>query len=319
MRPQQIRGYIAIAAVLLPYAASLAQSVDVKQFASFKQVLPLAELDDSYMAIKASSTNAYDTGMVYYYSMLGMMFSDRSSTERDIVKFVDMLWTKGETVMFGGESYLTCYRIDFSELAASSGAREGAPTVEHLRLHLVRLSAISSLTPYADVSADDLRALFQKKAEDQPQQGSQPAAVSSAKQLGLGMLMYCSDYDDIAPYAQSTSTVQWVTYPYIKSLSIWNTGNPNGSRFLFNMALAGVNMTDIEDPADTLMFYESAPWPDRRRAVVFADGHGVLLTPEEWEEASKSLRLKIKKSAKPLPANYGVNEIKRELDRLGGT
>jgi hypothetical protein len=313
MKGKRIRGYVVVAAVLLPYATSLAQSVDVKQLASLKQTLPLAELDDSFVALKASSSNVYDMGT--YYAMLSVMYGDRANEGSDFVKFVDLLWTKGDTVAFAGEPYLVAYRLDFSDLGGPVRLDRGAPRAERLRLHLVRLATLATLTPYADVTPAQFRALFQPEEGPQEQSGTQEKALSNAKQIGLGLLMYCADYDDVTPYAQSTATAQWVTLPYLKSLDLWDTGNPNGSRFLLNMAIAGASLLDVERPADTVMYYESAPWPDRRRVVVFTDGHAKVLTQEEWETASQTLRLKVKKSAKPLPADYGLKELRQMANR----
>ncbi len=120
------------------------------------------------------------------------------------------------------------------------------------------------------------------------------------------MLMYSSDYDDNYPYAQGTAAVKFVTYPYVKNKKVWETYNPNGGQIVFNMGVAGANATSIQNPADTVMFYETMPWPDGRRAVAYTDGHVKHVASDVWAEISKRLTPSgIKRVAKALPLNYG--------------
>jgi len=122
--------------------------------------------------------------------------------------------------------------------------------------------------------------------------------------------MYASDYDDVMPYAQSTATVKYVTWPYLKNAESWKSHNPAGSKFYFNMALAGSSLIDVESPAETVMFYESTAWEDGSRCVAFADGHVKMVSAEDWTMLSETLRLKLPKHGKPLPANYGIEELR---------
>lgn len=311
-------------ALIAPYATVLAQSINVKEVTKLKQELPVAELDDSFVAIKASSPYSYDMGMVFYYSMLGSFLGGFNSIgQKNQLTYLDLLWTKGDVVSLGGEAFLACYRVDVTSIMIAGEDRSQFPQVDTLRLHLVKMSTIGSISPYGDVTPSEFREAFAVPDKERPMtqqqmSAAQTTAVSNAKQIALGMLMYCADYDDITPYAQSTATVQWVTMPYLKNMKIWETGNPNNSRFIYNPAIAGVNMTDVEEPAATVLYYESAPWPDRRRVVAYNDGHVKLLTEEEWATVSKTLKLKIKKSAKPLPADYGLKELAEYKSRSGG-
>ena len=75
-----------------------------------------------------------------------------------------------------------------------------------------------------------------------------------------------------------------------------------------NMALAGVSAVDIDNPAEVILFYEENAWPNGERCVAFADSHAKVLSSDNWTKYSKTLKLKIKKSAKPLPANYGIGK-----------
>ena len=134
----------------------------------------------------------------------------------------------------------------------------------------------------------------------------QTRTLSNGKQLGLGLHLYCADFDDILPWPQSIITMKGVTYPYIKNKSIWTTYNPAKSQFLFNSALGGVSMNSVQDPVGTPLYYESKPWPDGRRIVVYVDGHARIESADAWATISKKLKGKWKRAAaKPLPKNHG--------------
>jgi prepilin-type processing-associated H-X9-DG protein len=125
------------------------------------------------------------------------------------------------------------------------------------------------------------------------------------KQIALGTIMYATDYDDVLPYAQSTRAVAYVTEPYMKNRGLWRTLNPNGGKVQFNLAVGGVALGTIQNPADIPLFSESAFWPDGARVVAFVDGHVRAVAKSDWPKIQKALAKTHKRSAKPLPANYG--------------
>jgi len=313
MTTKRMKAIAVSAALLLPYATALAQQFDLSKLGAVPQAIKIADLTDEYTAVKiAAGTYDLNSAWTYVaYSTFGGSSDD--PREGKIARMFDMLWTKGDVVTLDGHRYLVTYRLDVTDAMRTMGEyssrfERAAPVDPVLRAHLVNLDMVTSISPYMDYKADDLKALF---APLTPQEvpDAQTRGLSNIKQVSLGMIMYTTDYDDITPYAQSTKTVEYLTYPYVKNRDVWKTHNPNGSRFLFNMAVAGVSTTDIEDPAETVLFYESAAWPDGRRIVAYNDGHSRLLTEDEWQVAKKTMALKIKKSAKPLPAAYGAKGV----------
>lgn len=82
-------------------------------------------------------------------------------------------------------------------------------------------------------------------------------AVQSAKQAGLGALIYAADYDDVLPLNGDPERLM----PYLKDRSILD-------RMVWTN-LTGQNVAKITDPANTMLGY--APGPGGR-AVLFADG-----------------------------------------------
>ncbi len=131
--------------------------------------------------------------------------------------------------------------------------------------------------------------------------------IDHAKHIALAYLMYENDYDDITPYVDKTETVRRITFPYLKAdhpaqgdkvLDNWKTMNPEGSVFLVNLCLGGISDTQIPEPANTPLFYESKPWKDGKRLVAYSDGHVKVLDSDAWKKAEPYLHLQIKRRVK---------------------
>ena len=248
----------------------------------------------------------------------------------------DTYWSKGETVAFGGHEFLVAYKFEFGmRKDIVPGADPSVPPMAaRLRLTLVRTDMIASIAPDPDLDIAAITKMLDKAGipYDVPivelgqwqamstailapvfaqskESAKKTATLSNAKQLALGMLMYSSDYDDVMPYAQSTAAVKYVEAPYLKNNELWKSLNPKGGEFRFNMALAGVSLTEVPEPANTPLFFEPNAWPDGTRVVAYTDGHAKRVDAEEWKRLQPFLKLKLKKTAKrPLPPNYGVGK-----------
>ena len=84
-------------------------------------------------------------------------------------------------------------------------------------------------------------------------------AISNAKQVGLGLLMYSADSDDAFPGAGAD--IRNVIGPYVKNDRLFDG---------FNYTFGGGNAMSVEKPAETALGYVSGPGG---RAVVYVDGH----------------------------------------------
>jgi hypothetical protein len=131
----------------------------------------------------------------------------------------------------------------------------------------------------------------------------QVEAKSNLKQVAIAMVIYCADFDDVYPYGKDMPTIFGVIMPYTRNATIFKSINP-GSQILFNPALGGVSAKVVNDPAGTIMFYDQKPWSDGTQIAAFSDGHVKALGQKEWQLAAKSLKLKLKRTAKPLPARF---------------
>lgn len=139
----------------------------------------------------------------------------------------------------------------------------------------------------------------------------QAATLSRGKQIAVGLLIYTSDYDDVLPWPQDSPSCWRAIDPYVKNREVFKTLNPNGGMFAFNMAVGGVSMTAIREPAETIMVYETQVWPDGRRLGANVDSSTRLFKPEAWAERAKSLKLKLKRTAKkPLPKDWLKSEAR---------
>lgn len=87
----------------------------------------------------------------------------------------------------------------------------------------------------------------------------QALAVRDAKQVGLALLMYSSDYDDEMPINNG----DWMdnVLPYTKDRGVLDG---------FTYTYSGGSLTEVKDPAKTEIGYKEGPGG---RAVVYADGH----------------------------------------------
>jgi prepilin-type processing-associated H-X9-DG protein len=111
--------------------------------------------------------------------------------------------------------------------------------------------------------------------------------LSNGKQLGLGMLLYASDYDERLPLA-----ARWLddAYPYVKNGRLACPMSPTKQYgYAMHESLSEAALKEIEEPAGRMMLFESIalipnaagdeallPNPGRHagsNTIVYADGH----------------------------------------------
>jgi prepilin-type processing-associated H-X9-DG protein len=91
------------------------------------------------------------------------------------------------------------------------------------------------------------------------------ALISNAKQLGLGVMMYAQDNNEILP--APGSSFQDLIMPYVKNESLF-------SGFVYEHS--GGPLSAISDPSKTRLGYVPGPGG---RAILYADGH-VIWEPD---------------------------------------
>lgn len=318
-------GSLALATCLRAPAQDLSVS-DVISGTKLPSELKIADLSNDYKAVRltlSSGGGGMSEMLGFFTSMSSMMGGPNSGSGAELMSMVGAYWTTGKVAVIGQQNYLVAYKLEAN--FAGMASAKSVPTVG-LKLNLVRFDLLATIAPEPTFTKERLeKAIAGAKAmeggltsvevEDVPVAQTAPPAPADApmpsassndlnrvKQASLAVIMYASDYDDELPYVQSTGAAVEVTAPYIKNVSGWWTSD--GRRVLFNMALAGVNTNQLEQPSGIVLLH-AQPRADGSREVAFADGHVKLIGAEEWKKLSKTLNLKLKKSKRPLPASLG--------------
>lgn len=324
---------LAVFAMASPFAWAQTLSMqDAVEGKTFPASIKPADLPSDFHAVEikvGSGSSYFETILPFMGMSMGMGGgSGREQKLFLLMSLMDVSWSSGKTVRLQLASpdptgatapalgdFLVTYKLDMGITdLARLGSDESGSTEIMLKLVLVRTDQIASISPRPKIDRSVLLSLNQAAEETAMEMsGARTAALqtqtlSNVKQMCLATIMYASDYDDVLPYVQSTAAVRFVTHPYIKSREIFKTANPNGGEIRFNMAVAGVEMAAIPEPANTILFYESTPWPDGTRVVGYVDGHARKVPMADWERESASLKLKLPRKTKPLPADWGVKE-----------
>ncbi len=319
------RSFLKLIGLLAVCASAIAGAQVMPQWDFAKANLPkakiaLADLPDDYKAFSLNTGGGGGIGdmLTNPMMMLMMMMPGSSSANKQgmgILTVADVSFTRGETTVLNGVTFLITYKLSF-DLANI----QAAPTKAEFELTLVRLDSIKSIVPKPDVTKATVDAAFKSVGStdgtpviDGPTPVPTPrgdigaaktATLSNFKQASLAMIMYMGDCDDEMPYVQDTKSALAVTLPYTKNLQIFRSLNPNPSEYRLNMAVSGVNASEVQAPADTPLYYESASWPDGTRCVSFMDGHAKFVDLNEWQRLQPALHLQMKRKGKPLPPFY---------------
>jgi prepilin-type processing-associated H-X9-DG protein len=137
------------------------------------------------------------------------------------------------------------------------------------------------------------------------------SAVSQLKQIGLALLMYAQDYDEMLPPMKDAATVKRVLLPYVHGNAAvfadpltHEPYQPNASLSGRRRSLVVTSSRDshekplrrryqIEIPGSTaqvVAFYEASPAADGTRAVLFLDGHVQVISASEWPRLKRTKR-----------------------------
>jgi hypothetical protein len=316
---------LAIATLILPTAIAPAQ--DLAGFirdSKIPQKIKPADLGEDMRAFKIVNEKQGGGGGDIFSMMMNPMmmlmgaFGQASTGETKPedpqqaagLAFFDRMgisWTNGSTVKLFDQDFLVTYSVQINMAEAMKAKNPPDLSKADLVLTLVNTKSIASITPRLDMT----KAEWLKSAPTPPPSDSsdakKAATISNAKQMALGMLMYISDYDNDFPYVQSTKGAYELLDPYIKNREVFKSQNPDGAKFILNMAIAGANLASVQVPTETILFYEDKQWADGTRVVAFTDGSAKAVTSEEWAKIGNTLALKLPKKGKPLPATLGAN------------
>ncbi len=212
-------------------------------------------------------------------------------------------YTKGDTVVLEGETYLIAYRaqtkpIDYATLLRGGMRAEQMPKPEPpspeslLALALVHLRTAGSLTdirPFdleTELAGGDTSAAALDEARDK---AGRATGLQHLRALGVALLAYAQDGDKTLPPLQDLAATRKALLPYVKEEAVFahpDTKEP----YRANAALAGKKLAAIAQPADTIVFYEAKP-VSNTRGVLYLDGHCKRIPESEWPEVKRQSNL----------------------------
>ncbi len=121
--------------------------------------------------------------------------------------------------------------------------------------------------------------------------------ISNVRQLAMAVLTYAEDFDETLPAEDWAKTVA----PYVRNDAIFRCpGDGELPSYAMNPALFGKKLSDIREPSETVMLFESDNGKDIAyrhggvAVVAYADGHAAYVMAEQardalrWESALPS-------------------------------
>ena len=107
-------------------------------------------------------------------------------------------------------------------------------------------------------------------------------ALDNIHKLGTALLEYSQDYDEVFPVGLTIAQVNPALYPYLKDSSVF-TDPITDKAFAWNGWLSGKSLTLLENPSQTVSFYEADDSTASARPVVKADGSYKVVNDTEWQ------------------------------------
>lgn len=254
--------------------------------------LRLRQLDGSWRRLNISGQYEMGEWMQSYSSMFGSAFKD-------------VLYTRGQMVTLGGEIYIVAYRpqtknkpLDFAAMIRMGSNPEAKPPAPEkmtpdtlLSLSLLNLRTIGSLN---NIRPFDFNAELELNGKAAPEPSAtrwdNTLADARLRQVGLALMMYVQDYDEVLPDMSSAATAKKLMLPYVKDEAVFQhpiTKKP----FKPNPALSKKKVAHIANPRAFLAFYEDPAAPDGTRGLLFLDGHIKRIQEKEWSQVARNSKV----------------------------
>jgi hypothetical protein len=247
------------------------------------QVLPIEKAPKDLIPVSFETGSGWNG--IYNQAILAAS-STQDASQKYMAQMLIVHWVSNDELK-GNGTFIRCYKFF---------PNTGQKTLS-LRLTYVRRDVVTSITPMPDYSIEEIQKNIGRGIIAQPEL---TVHISNLKQIATATMIYLSDADDIFPYVQSTRSLWNALGPYMRNAEMTKTKNPNGGQILFNMSLAGVSLSDVNEPAKVPMFFDSVAWPDGRYCVAFADTLVKWVNQEQWEALKPLLKLKLKRNGKPI-------------------
>ncbi len=201
-----------------------------------------------------------------------------------------LYYTSGATLSINNETYLVTYRLKrpVADLVTGNLRQEDifkamvlTPNTR-LVLSLLNLSTANNFYEVAPFDAES----FARAATNSKNRVLLSQSMSNLKQLGIAVIQYSQEQDEVYPPMQTMYQLKKAIYPFLRSDTVFV--QPINKKFYVpNAALSKKSLASINQPSMTAMIYEADFDSDGKRAVGFADGHVKRVTPVEWTKIKK--------------------------------
>lgn len=138
------------------------------------------------------------------------------------------------------------------------------------------------------------------------------SSTSQLKQIGLAVMMYAQDYDEVLPPMENAATVKRLLLPYVRcdeavfvhplTQKLFQPNPSLSRRPLSSVSVDPKTRTlrppvletrciDMGELAQVVAFYEARPAPDGTRAVLFLDGHVQVIPEAQWPRLKRASKI----------------------------
>lgn len=276
----------------------------------------LKELTPDWSSMRVGQAS----NMQDYTQMLSSMFSGGG-----------VYYTRGEILKVGDIKYLVAYAPPTNkvDMAAMMNPRPDPAMFKPAKLTpdtVLTLALInaSSLTSLSEIRPFDLQEEVRRNNDEATQTPkadettTRPTSVSNLKQLSLALLMYTQDYDEVLPPVKSPEKFRPLLQPYVKNESLFFVPNTEPKQaYLSNVSLSYHTQGEINNPAETVLFYEPQVATDGTRAIAFADGHVKRKPEAEFQLLLKASQMKMLNAKTEPPQKPKPKPKKRPTGKRG--
>lgn len=240
--------------------------------------------------------------------------SEYEAIDRALGVAPNVYLTQWQTATSGGQSFLIAYKVDSlleneklraffatpfapsafatrPEFLAYLKQTADARTLNFTLLNLQTIGVVNNVKPYDVKKRDDSLELYILLSgfQDTPKIDFQ--SMTNLKQLGLGVMQYAQEYDEIYPPMQNMYQFKKVIYPYVKDDKLFV--QPSNQKFYVpNASLSKRSMASLQFANKFAAIYEAQPGSDGKRAVGFADGHVERVSTAQWTKIKKDSGIK---------------------------
>src|SRR5579862_2486415 len=97
------------------------------------------------------------------------------------------------------------------------------------------------------------------------------SCLSNLRQLGLGLLMFCQDYDETLPVMKTSAQMQNALFPYVKNRQIFTCPATKRS-YVVVPGRSGKKVRSFKLPAQTIVLRDAKAHPDGTWGVAYLNG-----------------------------------------------